>query len=172
MGSQCKAFGQNNAYGGKLQGLSGQGTQSGEEAINFFDTGLALTNCIIAGEERKFHFVWPTVAEVQNSLEGWAAGGSIPGSAQNVKKPFLQQCWRRQAFCPDMPTCLATSGPIVQNGFAASCCMQDTSCPSLPCSTSRADEEDPQSRTPGDLFEGLGIARASSKSTRLCAVVM
>lgn len=25
------------------------------------------------------HLVWPTVSEVQNSIEGWFAGGSIPG---------------------------------------------------------------------------------------------
>ncbi len=46
------------------------------------------------------NFVWPTVEEVRNSIEGWAAGGSIPGSEQNVQKaravasstPQLQFC--------------------------------------------------------------------------------
>lgn len=28
--------------------------------------------------------------QVRNSVEGWAAGGSIPGLAKNVDKPFLQ----------------------------------------------------------------------------------
>ncbi|KAK9840422.1 hypothetical protein WJX74_009663 [Apatococcus lobatus] len=43
----------------------------------------------------EFQLIWPTVEEVQNSNEGWAAGGSIPGSVQNVSKPFLQPFWRR-----------------------------------------------------------------------------
>lgn len=29
--------------------------------------------------------------QVQNSNEGWAAGGSIPGHEKNVKKPFLMR---------------------------------------------------------------------------------
>lgn len=43
----------------------------------------------------QFQLVWPTVSEVQHSIEGFAAGGSIPGTAKNVNKPFLQPCWRR-----------------------------------------------------------------------------
>jgi len=34
--------------------------------------------------------VWPTVSEIQNSLEGWLAGNSVPGPLKNVTKPFLQ----------------------------------------------------------------------------------
>lgn len=34
--------------------------------------------------------LWPTVEEVRNSVEGWAAGASVPGPAKNVQKPFLQ----------------------------------------------------------------------------------
>lgn len=34
--------------------------------------------------------------QVQNSLEGWAAGSSIPGPAKNVQKPFLQPYYHRQ----------------------------------------------------------------------------
>lgn len=37
----------------------------------------------------RLSFVWPAVSEVRNSLEGWAAGGSIPGPEKNVSKPFL-----------------------------------------------------------------------------------
>ena len=51
--------------------------------------------CTTAGHLPEFEFVWPTVEEVQNSNEGWAAGGSIPGTALNVSKPFLQSAWRR-----------------------------------------------------------------------------
>ncbi|RMZ54985.1 hypothetical protein APUTEX25_000502, partial [Auxenochlorella protothecoides] len=39
--------------------------------------------------------VWPTVSEVQNSLEGWLAGRSVPGPASNVCKPFLERYWHR-----------------------------------------------------------------------------
>ena len=41
------------------------------------------------------HLVWPTVQEVRDSVEGYAAGGSIPGTVANVTKPFLQSLWRR-----------------------------------------------------------------------------
>lgn len=40
------------------------------------------------------HLVWPTVVEVRNSMEGWFAGGSIPGPSKNVNRPFL-----RPYFC-------------------------------------------------------------------------
>ena len=39
--------------------------------------------------------VWTTVSEVQNSIEGWFAGRSIPGPEKNVGKPFLQRYWHR-----------------------------------------------------------------------------
>ena len=42
--------------------------------------------------------VWPTVAEVQNSIEGWLAGRSIPGPHKNVSKPFLAKHWHRHAW--------------------------------------------------------------------------
>ncbi|GFH33661.1 uncharacterized protein HaLaN_33063, partial [Haematococcus lacustris] len=35
--------------------------------------------------QNKLHLVWPTVQEVRDSLEGWAAGGSIPGKAANIQ---------------------------------------------------------------------------------------
>jgi tyrosyl-DNA phosphodiesterase-1 len=41
------------------------------------------------------HLVWPTVEEVQNSVEGWFAGRSIPGRADKVRRDFLQQHYRR-----------------------------------------------------------------------------
>jgi hypothetical protein len=40
-----------------------------------------------------FQLVWPTVEEVRNSVEGWAAGASVPGPEKNVSKPFLQGLW-------------------------------------------------------------------------------
>ena len=41
--------------------------------------------------------MWPTEAEVRDSLEGWFAGGSIPGRADKVMRPFLQKFWHRWA---------------------------------------------------------------------------
>jgi tyrosyl-DNA phosphodiesterase-1 len=41
------------------------------------------------------HLIWPAAEEVQNSLEGWFAGSSIPGYPNNVTKDFLQQYYRR-----------------------------------------------------------------------------
>mmetsp|Transcript_19267 Transcript_19267/g.33254 ORF Transcript_19267/g.33254 Transcript_19267/m.33254 type:complete len:467 (-) Transcript_19267:635-2035(-) len=37
----------------------------------------------------RVHLVWPTVQEVRNSLEGWAAGLSVPAPSKNVDRPFL-----------------------------------------------------------------------------------
>jgi hypothetical protein len=39
--------------------------------------------------------VWTTASEVQNSLEGWAAGASIPGPERNVTQPWLQPFYHR-----------------------------------------------------------------------------
>ena len=41
----------------------------------------------------RLYLVWPTVRQVQGSIEGWAAGLSIPGSTKNVMKPFLKRLW-------------------------------------------------------------------------------
>ena len=51
----------------------------------------------------KVHIVWPTLDDVRNSLEGWRAGGSIPGSWSNVAGPdraFLGKLWRRWDGAP------------------------------------------------------------------------
>ena len=56
-----------------------------------------LSTCAICGVAgalglpRRFQVVWPTVEEVQNSAEGWYAGGSIPGAPQ---EPLIS--WRGQ----------------------------------------------------------------------------
>lgn len=39
--------------------------------------------------------VWPTTEEVRNSVEGWFAGGSIPGYPDKVRKDFLQRHYCR-----------------------------------------------------------------------------
>lgn len=58
-----------------------------------FDAGQALGDA--ANRSRGLQLVWPTTGEVQNSVEGWAAGGSIPGPLKNVGRPFLKEYWRR-----------------------------------------------------------------------------
>ncbi|KAL4859226.1 Acyl-coenzyme A oxidase [Chlorella vulgaris] len=67
-----------------------------------FRESLAAGRCSDNGERlgmpptgpSGLHLVWPTVVEVRNSMEGWFAGGSIPGPSKNVNRPFL-----RPYFC-------------------------------------------------------------------------
>ncbi|GMH40675.1 hypothetical protein BSKO_08579 [Bryopsis sp. KO-2023] len=44
--------------------------------------------------------VWPRVSEVRESIEGWAAGYSIPGYVKNVAKPFLRPFFHRYGGSP------------------------------------------------------------------------
>jgi tyrosyl-DNA phosphodiesterase-1 len=39
--------------------------------------------------------VWPTVEDVRQSIEGYCAGGAIPGPEKNVTRPWLQQYWSK-----------------------------------------------------------------------------
>ncbi|KAL2642241.1 hypothetical protein R1flu_009828 [Riccia fluitans] len=39
-------------------------------------------------------FVWPTVEDIRCSLEGYAAGGSVPSPEKNIK-PFLSKYWAK-----------------------------------------------------------------------------
>jgi hypothetical protein len=39
--------------------------------------------------------VWPTADDVRGSIEGWAAGGSIPARSNNIRSECLQQLFRR-----------------------------------------------------------------------------
>lgn len=48
-----------------------------------------------AADPSNIHLIWPTVEEVQNSIEGWFAGGSIPGYPDKVQRDFLQHYYRR-----------------------------------------------------------------------------
>ena len=58
--------------------------------------------------------VWPSVEEIRDSLEGWFAGGSIPGYPDRIRKSFLMpryHCWDgskagRQRAMPHMKTYL------------------------------------------------------------------
>lgn len=49
---------------------------------------------------KDLRLVWPTVQEVRDSLEGWWAGGSIPGPHQNVTKDFLVERYCRFGGAP------------------------------------------------------------------------
>ena len=44
------------------------------------------------GEAR---IVWPTVEDVRQSIEGYGAGGAIPGPEKNVARPWLQRYWSK-----------------------------------------------------------------------------
>uniref|UniRef100_A0A7I3ZYA7 PNK FHA domain-containing protein n=1 Tax=Physcomitrium patens TaxID=3218 RepID=A0A7I3ZYA7_PHYPA len=39
--------------------------------------------------------VWPTVEDIRNSLEGYAAGGAVPSPLKNVERAFLSKYWYR-----------------------------------------------------------------------------
>ncbi|KAK9811236.1 hypothetical protein WJX72_000407 [[Myrmecia] bisecta] len=70
--------------------------------LNEFRLSLAAGTCsadkklgLPAVGPTGLQLVWPMVAEVRDSGEGWYAGGSIPGSHKNVTKAFLQPYWHR-----------------------------------------------------------------------------
>lgn len=44
----------------------------------------------VSASSLPFHIIWPTVVEVRESLEGWAAGISIPAPLKNVDRPHLR----------------------------------------------------------------------------------
>ncbi|EPS64521.1 hypothetical protein M569_10259, partial [Genlisea aurea] len=56
----------------------------------------------------KASIIWPTVEDVRCSLEGYAAGNSIPSPQKNVEKAFLNKYWskwraRHTGRCRAMP---------------------------------------------------------------------
>ena len=75
-------------------------------------------------------FVWPTVAEVRHSIEGWSGGGSLPGTSKNILKscltkmmckwggepagrsmamPHIKTYVRYRSTCADAPTSSSTA---------------------------------------------------------------
>ena len=44
------------------------------------------------------HIIWPQADEVRNSLEGWFAGGSIPGRKDNVERDHLRRLYHRHVL--------------------------------------------------------------------------
>ena len=45
--------------------------------------------------ERNLRIVWPTAAEIRNSVEGHRGGGSVMGKAKNVQDKFLEPLYHR-----------------------------------------------------------------------------
>lgn len=60
------------------------------------DTGLAReSKQSVSDAPMRLQLVYPTVAEVRLSIEGYRGGGSVPGTTKNVSKPFLQSLYRK-----------------------------------------------------------------------------
>eukprot|EP00252_Welwitschia_mirabilis_P005216 TRINITY_DN15700_c0_g1_i1.p1 TRINITY_DN15700_c0_g1~~TRINITY_DN15700_c0_g1_i1.p1 ORF type:complete len:580 (-),score=95.55 TRINITY_DN15700_c0_g1_i1:217-1956(-) len=62
---------------------------------------LALSMCSGVAEDNEplgtgpVQIIWPTVEDVRNSIEGYAAGNAIPSPLKNVEKAFLKKYWAR-----------------------------------------------------------------------------
>ena len=59
--------------------------------------------------------MWPTVEEVRNSVEGWAAGMSVPGRRDVVCGPgkdFLQSLWCAGSASSCLPSLLLGHLPV------------------------------------------------------------
>ena len=70
--------------------------------------------------------VWPTVSEVQNSIEGWFAGHSIPGPDKNVGRPFLQPYYHRRARGVCSPHTLMHAQSCVNTGCSLALLLPST----------------------------------------------
>jgi tyrosyl-DNA phosphodiesterase-1 len=71
---------------------------------NKFRESLSAGRCAAGplgiGQER---IVWPTAEEMRTSFEGWAGGGSMPGSKQNVERDCVHGRHARWAPPPGAP---------------------------------------------------------------------
>jgi tyrosyl-DNA phosphodiesterase 1 len=61
------------------------------------DTSLARIRDrpISTNEPLRLKFVYPTVSDIRDSVEGYRGGGSVPGSTKNVSKPFLRSLFHK-----------------------------------------------------------------------------
>jgi tyrosyl-DNA phosphodiesterase-1 len=61
------------------------------------DNGMAKgeTKYSVSNAPMRLQLVYPTIAEIQLSIEGYHGGGSVPGTTKNVSKPFLQSLYRK-----------------------------------------------------------------------------
>ncbi|OQR99715.1 tyrosyl-DNA phosphodiesterase [Thraustotheca clavata] len=62
-----------------------------------FLSSFRLCTVSILPPPKEFHIVWPSVAAVRGSIEGWRAGGALPCPLKNLK-PFLHKYLR--SWCP------------------------------------------------------------------------
>ena len=54
-----------------------------------FDNSAENSNTASGSQSPELQLIWPTVAEVRDSLEGWFGGGSICGYPERVNKPVV-----------------------------------------------------------------------------------
>jgi tyrosyl-DNA phosphodiesterase-1 len=60
------------------------------------DTGLAReSKQSVSDAPIRLQLVYPTVADIRHSMQGYRGGGSVPGTTKNVSKPFLQSLYRK-----------------------------------------------------------------------------
>eukprot|EP00850_Spirogloea_muscicola_P001449 SM000005S17246 [mRNA] locus=s5:995817:999986:+ [translate_table: standard] len=65
-----------------------------EEFLISVSSGSCSSGCPL-GVARDVRCIWPTVEDIRWSLEGYAAGGCVPGPEKNVEKAFLTKYWSR-----------------------------------------------------------------------------
>ena len=71
-------------YGEFMHSLSAGSTENDNEML---ETPSADGNGL--------QLIWPTSEQVRTSIEGWAAGVSLPASAKNIQKTFLRRHWHK-----------------------------------------------------------------------------
>jgi tyrosyl-DNA phosphodiesterase-1 len=80
------------------------------------DTGLAReTKQSVSDAPMRLQLVYPTIAEIRLSIEGYRGGGSVPGTTKNVSKPFLQSLYRKwssSSLSASSATATATPNPL------------------------------------------------------------
>jgi tyrosyl-DNA phosphodiesterase-1 len=77
------------------------------------DTGLAKGETKQSASEApmRLQLVYPTIAEIRLSREGYRGGGSVPGTTKNVSKPFLQHLYRKWSSSSAAATTTAATMP-------------------------------------------------------------
>jgi tyrosyl-DNA phosphodiesterase-1 len=70
----------------------------------------------------RFQFVYPTVEEIRNSVEGYSGGCSVPGRVKNLVKPFVKPLLHRWTYSQSSSACstgsekyrFCTDNPLVR----------------------------------------------------------
>jgi tyrosyl-DNA phosphodiesterase-1 len=81
------------------------------------DTGMAKgeTKYSVSDAPMRLQLVYPTVAEIRLSIEGYRGGGSVPGTTKNVSKPFLQSLYRKWSSSSSSAAAATTTPPTMPN---------------------------------------------------------